>query len=209
MPNYATTPFNLAPAAVTAVQADCDWLIYVLQLWLPAVRTFAEAGTLAAVNAQTGDGSALASLPTFTPPTGGTPVQTGALNRFFNFVQTLKDNPVCTDEIARDLGILGSEKGAPDWNTFGPVLKITRAPAGVTVGWGWQGKSEFLDQIEIQVDRSDGKGWQLLAFDTTPGYNDTEPLPTQPTKWQYRAIYRVDDQRVGQWSAEAVVIVGG
>jgi len=61
--------------------------------------------------------------------------------------------------------------------------------------------------IEIQVNR--GAGWQLLTFDTTPGYIDTEPIPATPTKWEYRAIYRVNDQRIGQWSAVVSVIVGG
>ena len=28
-------------------------------------------------------------------------------------------------------------------------------------------------------------------------------LSASPAKWKYRAIYRVDDQRVGQWSPEA------
>jgi hypothetical protein len=42
------------------------------------------------------------------------------------------------------------------------------------------------------VDRADGKGWQVLTFDTTPDYTGT------PTHWKYRAIYRVDDQQLGQ-----------
>jgi hypothetical protein len=149
------------------------------------------------------------SLPVFTPPAGGVPVNTGALKRIFKIVQDIRNTPACTDTIASDLGMIGSELGVPDWNVFGPVLKISRAPAGVTVGWGWQGKSAFLDQCEIEVDRGDSKGWVLLAIDTTPGYVDTEPIPAPPTKWQYRAIYRVGDQRVGQWSAAASVIVGG
>ncbi len=64
-----------------------------------------------------------------------------------------------------------------------------------------------MDAIEIQVDR--GAGWQMLAFDTTPGYTDTFALPNALTKWKYRAIYRVGDQRVGQCSAEQSVTVGG
>ena len=58
------------------------------------------------------------------------------------------------------------------------------------VGWGWQGFSAFLDMLEIQVDRGDGKGWVFLTYDTTPNYTDTFPLPATPTKWKYRAIYR-------------------
>jgi hypothetical protein len=206
LPVHATA-LGLAPAVVTAAQADSDWLIYVLGTWLPAVRTFAEACTDAASEAQDGPGTGLMSLPTFTAPDGGTPVNTGALARTFNLVQTIRVKPACTEAIASDLGIVGSEMSEPDWATFGPVLKISRDPAGVTVGWGWQGKKAFLDMIEIQVDR--GNGWQLLAYDTTPGYVDTEPIPATPTKWQYRAIYRVGDQRVGQWSAAASVVVGG
>ena len=206
LPVYAS-PLTLAAPAVAAAQADCDWLFYVLNTWLPAVRNFAQACTNAATDAQTGDGSALMVLPTFTGPAGGTPVNSGALTRIFWFVQTIRDNSACTDAIATDLGLTGSQLGAPDWNTFATVLKITRAPAGVTVGWGWQGKVAFLDMIELQVDR--GTGFQVLAYDTTPGYVDSEPIPATPTKWKYRGIYRVGDQRVGQWSAEATVVVGG
>jgi hypothetical protein len=62
---------------------------------------------------------------------------------------------------------------------------------------------------EIQVDRGDGKGFIDLAFDTTPGYTDTAPLPAAPAKWTYRAIYRVNDAQVGLWSKPVTVAVGG
>ena len=55
----------------------------------------------------------------------------------------------------------------------------------------------------------DDKGWVLLAFDTTPGYTDSFMPPAALTKWKYRGIYRVNDQQVGQWSAEQSVTVGG
>lgn len=171
------------------------------------MRTYGESCTAAITEAESGTGGAPQTLPTFTAPAGGTPVNPGALDRIFNLVQTIRLNPACTDVIGSDLGLFGAEQGVPDWDTFGPVLKVSRAPAGVTVGWGWQGKRAFLDMIELQVNR--GAGWQLLAYDTTPGYVDSETIPAQPTKWEYRGIYRVGDQRVGQWSAEATVVVGG
>lgn len=40
-------------------------------------------------------------------------------------------------------------------------------------------------------------GWEILTFDTTPGYTDTAPHPAAATQWKYRAIYRVDDHQVG------------
>ena len=48
-----------------------------------------------------------------------------------------------------------------------------------------------------------------MNYDTTPGYNDTAPMPAALTKWKYKAIDRVGDQRVGLWSNEATLTVGG
>jgi len=208
LPGHAAA-LSLAAGTVTLAQADSDWMIHLLSTWLPAARNFNESCTNAISEAESGAGGAAQVLPTFTAPAGGTPVDPGALDRTFKLVRDIRNNPACTDTIASDLGLFGAAQGEPDWETFAPVLKITRAPAGVTVGWGWQGKGAFVDQIEIQVDRGTGAGFVLLAVDTTPGYNDTEPIPATPTKWQYRAIYRIGEQRVGQWSAEASVIVGG
>jgi hypothetical protein len=70
------------------------------------------------------------------------------------------------------------------------------------------GFSNCVEQIEIQVDCGDGKDFVALAFDTTPGYVDSQPLPAAPVKWTYQAIYRVDDSRVGQWSKPVSVTVG-
>ena len=77
------------------------------------------------------------------------------------------------------------------------------------VNWNWGGFVAYLHICEIQVDRNDAKGYVTLAFDTTPNNDDTAPWPAAPTKWTYKAIYRVGDQRVGQWSAEVSVTVGG
>ncbi|MEP6823156.1 MAG: hypothetical protein ABI946_12500 [Chthoniobacterales bacterium] len=66
--------------------------------------------------------------------------------------------------------------------------------------WGWEGYRAFLAQCELQVDRADSKGFVLLAIDTTPGYTDTTPFPSAPTKWIDQAIFRAGDSRVGQSS---------
>ena len=89
-----------------------------------------------------------------------------------------------------------------------PVIGASVSGSTVKLTWGWGGNSAYLDSCELQVDR-DGQGFVLLATDTTPNYEDTAPWPATPTKWTYKAIYRVGDQRVGQWSAEVSVTVGG
>ena len=77
----------------------------------------------------------------------------------------------------------------------------------VQVKWGWGGYSAFLDCCEIQVDRGDGKGFVMLVMDTTPGYTDTQPFPAAKAVWTYRAIYQLNDARVGVWSQSVSVAV--
>jgi len=175
------------------------------------VRNHGKAATDALEQAASGGGGTLA-LPVFTAPPlpAGVAARTeGALRRVFDLVSEIKENNACTDALCQELGILGAAEAPPDLTTLRPEITATAAAAGVDLGWGWQGLVRHLDQCEIQVDRGDGKGWQVLTFDTTPGYTDTTPFPATLTKWKYRAIYRVDDHPVGLWSAEASVSVGG
>ncbi|MFN2474921.1 MAG: hypothetical protein ABR526_01075 [Chthoniobacterales bacterium] len=76
------------------------------------------------------------------------------------------------------------------------------------MNWGWQGYGAFLDQCELQVDRADTKGFVLLAIDTTPGYTDTQTFRDAAAQWTYQAIYRVGDNRSGQWSNPVSIAVG-
>ncbi len=47
-----------------------------------------------------------------------------------------------------------------------------------------------------------GKGWVLLAYDTTP-------LPATPTKWKCRAIFRLGDHQVGVGSKSVEIMMDG
>lgn len=201
---------GLPAQRVTDTIADARWLVYLIVSWLEAVRTHGKAATNALEQAQSGEGAL--TLPAFTAPAlpdGVIARPAGALSRIFDLVAELKENNTCTEPMCVDLGILGSPEAAVDLNTVRPNITAIVTAAGVQLGWGWQGLSKFLDQCEIQVDRADGKGWVVLTYDTTPGYLDTTPFPATLTKWKYRAIYRVNDSQVGQWSSEASVSVGG
>jgi hypothetical protein len=201
---------GLTAAQVSGAVADCGWLIYVLQTWLPAGRMWALACTDAATEAQTGDGSVLMALPVFTAPAlpaGIVPVNTGALTRVFALVQSIKDSGKCSDTNATNLGIVGSAQTAPDLTTVQPFISVSIMGNQVNVKWGWGGNSAYLDSCEIWVDRNDGKGYVLLTIDTTPGYTDTQPFPAASAKWTYKAIYRLDDAQVGLWSQPASVTV--
>lgn len=206
---YAAT-LGISPARLADIVADSRWLVYLLVTWLEAVRTHGKASTTALEQAQTGEGAL--TLPGFTQPPlpdGVVARPAGALSRIFDLVAEIKDNDACTDPMCIDMGIMGPPEPAPNFNVLRPEITATLTATGVQIGWGWQGWAKYLDQCEIQVDRADGKGWTILTFDTTPGYLDTAPFPATLTKWKYRAIYRVDDAQVGQWSSEASVSVGG
>ena len=194
---------GLTPAEIDALVADCLWLVYLLQAWLPATRTWSQTGTNTVAEAQTGDGTQPMELPVYAAPLlpGTTaPVKPGALNRLFAQVQNLKNSGKCSDADQTTLGIAGSAQAGPDYATLQPVFTVSASGGQVLVKWNWGGFAAFLDACEIQVDRGDGKGFGLLTMDTTPGYTDTQPFPAARTVWTYRAIYQVNDARVGVWS---------
>ena len=205
------TALGLTTAQVTAILADCAWLIYVLQNWLNAVRTWAQSCTDAASLAQTGSGG-VQTLPVFTAPAlpdGTAPVTLGALTRIFALVQQIKASGKCPPDIASDLGIVGSEAATPDLSALQPAITAKVNGNVVDLGWGWQGNAAWLDACEILVDRGDGKGYVPLVVDTTPNYNDTQTFPAAKTIWTYKAIYRANDRQVGLWSNAVSVTVGG
>jgi hypothetical protein len=95
-----------------------------------------------------------------------------------------------------------------DLATVQPRLKLKVGGDAVVVGWGWGGHGTELDMIRLEVDRTGGSNFVLLATDTTPNYTDTQPLPATAAKWTYRGIYYVGDQPVGQWSDPVSINVG-
>lgn len=136
------------------------------------------------------------------------PVAPGIEARFRALVKQIKASTDYNASVGQALGIEGTLQVGPDYATLAPVLGLSISGDRVNIDWGWQGFRAFLNQCELQVDRGDGKGMVLLAIDTTPGYTDTQPFPGAPAKWSYQAIYRVGDDRVGQWSRPVSIMVG-
>lgn len=202
---YSAT-LGVSPAAVTAQAADADYFSYVVasqQIMLNGSRQWTGWKDL------TRRGSAVPASPPVAPvfPASVPAVTPGIEGRFRALVKQIKASTNYNESIGDALGIEGAEQAAPDYATLQPNISATINGTRVDVGWDWGGFANFLDQIELQVDR--GQGFVALAFDTTPGYVDTQPLPAAPVKWTYQAIYRVGDNRVGQWSKPVSVTVGG
>jgi hypothetical protein len=203
---YATT-LGVLPAQVTAQAGDSAYFAYVLtchdiaaqlaQQWTVRKDIIRKGGTPPPAGAPV--------APVF--PAAVTAVAPGVEPRFRALVQQNRTSANYNEGIGEALGTEGEEQTGPDLMTLQPEIKAQAAGSEVKISWGWQGFAAFLDMIELQVDR--GSGWQMLAMDTTPNYNDTQPFPATATRWKYRAIFRVGDARVGLWSNEVSVNVGG
>lgn len=205
IPMYAAILDVTAPQ-VTAQAADADYFDYVLkcqgimqtgaQQWSVWKKLLRGGGTPPMA------GEALP--PVF--PAAVTAVELGIEPRFRALAQQNKTHPNYNIAIGEALGIEGPEHAGPDFATLKPEFKLLISGNRVEVGWGWGGFKAFLDMCEIHVDR--GAGYVALAFDTTPGYVDTQAFPAAPAKWTYKAIYRVGDAQVGQWSNPVSIMVG-
>jgi hypothetical protein len=203
---YAAT-LGVSPAQVAAQAADCDYLEYVLKC-LAVMQNTAQQWT--AWKDLTRDGGA--------PPVAGAPVPAilsdavpavapGVEARFRALVKQIKANGNYNTSIGEALGIEGAQQTPPDYTTLQPRIGAILDGNRVDVDWGWGGYGAYLDLCELQVDRADGKGFVLLAYDTTPAYTDTAPFPAAPAKWTYRSIYHVGDSQVGVWSNPVSVTV--
>ena len=142
-----------------------------------------------------------ASFPAMVPP--------GIVPRFRTLVKRIKVIKSYIETIGQSVGIEGAVQTGPDMTTLQADFDAIIKGNSVFIGWDWGGNSAFLDMIRLEVDRGDGKGFQFLANDTTPGYLDGMPFPAAPTKWTYRAIYIVGDAQVGVWSKPVSITVGG
>jgi hypothetical protein len=153
-----------------------------------------------------GGGTALGAMPT-TPALGAPPpaVPPGIFIRASALAARIKKHPAYTEAIGQDLGIIGAEQ-VIDYNSLKPVLAVTLQAGHPNLGWKKQG----TDGLELLVDRGTGT-FAFLAFDTVPDYLDTQPLPAPGTSavWRYKAIYRVADEQVGQWSDIVSISVMG
>lgn len=207
IPNYATvlslSSGQLAPQ--TADAAYFDYLLKCRRIMADAAQQWSAWKDLV----RDGGSPPAAGAPVApTLPTAVTAVAPGIEDRFRALVKLIKANGNYNPAMGQALGIEGSQQTAPDLNTLQPQIDAMLTGNHVNVKWGWGGNRAFLKMIEIQVDRSDTHGFQLLTMDTTPGYTDTQAIPATPVKWTYRAIYHDANGPVGQWSAPVSLTVG-
>ena len=202
LPAYATV-VGVTPAEVTAVQADSACFTYVCD-----ARSLCDQSTRRWTSYKNAlrNGGSLGPVPSaVTLPAAPAAVAADIFGRNSTLAARIKKHPGYAEAIGRDLGIIGAEHADIDLTTIKPVIQISLQAAHPNVAWSKQG----MDGLEIHVDR-DGKGFTFLAIDTVPDYLDTAPLPAPSAGavWKYKAIYRLNDEQVGQWSDIAAIAVG-
>ncbi len=202
LPAYAAT-VGVTPAEVTQTTADAAYFAFVVGAHNQHTKTTRD---WTAYKTALRSGTSMGAMPT-TPELGMPPaaVPAGIFSRVSALAARIKKHPAYTEPIGQDLGIIGAEQTV-DAATMKPVLELTLQAGHPNVGWSKSG----MDGIEIWVDRGTG-AFAFLTIDTVPDYLDTAPLPAAGVSavWKYKAIYRLNDEQVGQWSDVATIGVMG
>ena len=133
-------------------------------------------------------------------------VSPGIIARLAALAAHIKTHKNYTSAIGQDLWLIGSTQ-IIDPSTWKPILTIQNQAGHPIIVWT-KGQAS---SIEIWVDRSDNNNFVLLTINTEPNTTDNSPLPAAGTSalWKYKAIYRLHDELVGQWSDVISVSVGG
>lgn len=121
-------------------------------------------------------------------------------------ITRIKKHKNYTEAIGKALNIISSHSPTVDLTNAQPQLTVDFQGDHPILHW----KSNGADALEIEADYGDGI-FRLISIQLSPGYQDNNPLPAKGTAavWKYRAIYRLRDQQIGQWSQVLEVSVKG
>ena len=131
-------------------------------------------------------------------------VTPGISARLSTLVARIKAHPNYTEAIGQDLHIIGAQI-VLDTSSWKPVLSIKYSAGHPVIVW----TKGHADAIEIWADRGDGNGFVLFVVNNRPDTGDNTPLPAAGVNWKYKAIYRLNDEQVGQWSDVLSILAGG
>jgi hypothetical protein len=156
-----------------------------------------------------GETTAIGQFPVWNPSTPPKASEGHIEKKFTQLVNRLVNHPKYTPAIGQDLGIIISSTAmsAAEKTELKPAIKI-HLDAGLPVIEWTKGNA---DGIEIHKKANAAEDFKFLDIDHRPNFTDSSPLPA-PGKsevWIYRAIYRLDDKRVGIWSDDVSVTVTG
>lgn len=134
------------------------------------------------------------------------PVAGNSIAWISKFVTRLKKQPACTAQVRGDLGLDGAAVAPEDPQLWKPVLSCAFTAGHPVLDYGRK------KGARLEIQRRKGSGaYEMVDVDDMPDWTDAGPLPAPGTAevWTYKAIYRLNGVRVGQWSDECEVAVKG
>jgi hypothetical protein len=206
LPNYASI-LELNSEEITKVATASSWFDYLLNSQA-AAQNYSHA--IFSLKRILRDGPAntditLPALPT--PPPTPTGIPFSDIFGFVGpFITRIKKHPNYTETIGKTLGIIPAIAAPMDISTLQPTLSVDFQGGHPVLSW----KINGTQALEIEADHGAGS-FSLLTIRMSSGYQDDTPLPPvgSASVWQYRAIYHIHDQRVGQWSQVLEISVKG
>lgn len=201
LPIYAEL-LEISTADINSLQADATAFRYTLS----AFNVVQGNGRLwtAFKNLQRDGGTGTTAYPPAANlPAPAQAVPLGIVPRLSGLIARIKTARNYSDAIGQDLNIVGTTQ-VIDPASWKPVIDISVTAGRPTLQWS----KGTADSIEVWADRGDDKGFNFYTITTEPNFTDTTTGPATAALWKYKAIYRMRDEQVGNWSDVISVAVG-
>ncbi len=203
LPKYTST-FGISDAEMASIKAD-TLALRRAYTYHHQVQSFAQDCTAQKNHLRDG-GSGKAEWPVMPEFIAVDTVPPGVIPRLSTLVAGIKAHKNYTEAIGRDLRLIGTEivKNPDSWK---PVLKSKSSAGHPVICW----TKGYAAEIEIWADRGDGNDFVFYTINSEPDTLDKTPLPPKGAgvNWKYKAIYRLHNEQVGQWSDVMSISVGG
>jgi hypothetical protein len=206
LPNYAAI-LEISTADLDQVQAGSDWFDYILKLEVAAQR-FTDGIYAFKRVLRDGPKGATINLPAplvIIPPPTSQPYAdiVGFLGAL---IVRIKKHKNYTEAIGKALDIIPAQIPTPDPALLQPELTFDYNAGHPVLYW----YHNDTDALVLEADYGTGT-FNLVAIQMSTSFEDSAPLPAPGTValWKYRAIYRIRDDQVGQWSKVLEVSVKG
>jgi hypothetical protein len=206
LPNYADI-LEISAADIDQVQRGSDWFDYSLKVE-DAAQRFTDGNYAFKRVLRDGPKSAVINFPAplviIPPPTSEPyPDIIGFLGAL---IVRIKKHKNYTEAIGKALHIIPPQTPATDPALLQPELTFDYSAGHPVLYWYHNG----TDALVIEADYGTGT-FGLVAIQLSTRFEDNTPLqlPGNVALWKYRAIYRIRDNQVGQWSKVLEVSVKG
>lgn len=200
------TDFNLLPAEITSIKNDAAFLDWTVKNH-KKIDTYKKNWTTFKNILKKGESNVTINSIPATPALDTAPavVPPGIVTRFSTLVAKIKAHEKYTTAIGENLGIESSASEKIDLDNAQPTLKAVVRGTNVNLLWK---KGKYGG---ILIEKDSGQGFITLDKDFHPDFIDNTPLPSgnETALWKYRAIYLLNDEKVGKWSDTITISVNG